>query len=189
MIGTGNIGGTLGQRLAAAGYDVVYGVRRASGPDGGQGPGGAPALPVGQALSGADAVVVAIPGAAVAGFAEQFGADLAGKVVVDAANNMGAAEVNSRAVFASGAPAARYVRAFNTLGWENFADPPSGACLFFAADPLARPVAEELITAVGLEPVFVGGAEAAGTVDGVLPLWLALARLGGSRRLAFRLVR
>jgi 8-hydroxy-5-deazaflavin:NADPH oxidoreductase len=52
------------------------------------------------------------------------------------------------------APGAGYVGAFNTLGWENFADPPPGAVLFFAADPGARPLAEELITAVGLEPMF-----------------------------------
>jgi len=98
------------------------------------------------------------------------GPGLNGKVVVDAANRIGAAEVNSRSVIAAAAPGARYVRAFNTLGWENFADPVPSAGLFFAADPQARPVAEELIKAVGLEPAYVGDAGAAGTVDGVLPL-------------------
>jgi hypothetical protein len=62
------------------------------------------------------------------------------------------------------APQARYVRAFNTLGWENFAEPLPGTALFFAADPSARPAAEELITAVGLEPVFVGDAAASGSM-------------------------
>jgi predicted dinucleotide-binding enzyme len=98
--------------------------------------------------------------------------------------------VNSRASIAAAAPGARYVRAFNTLGWENFADPPPGAALFFAADPGARPVAEELISAVGLEPVFVGDAEASGTVDALVPLWFALVgRNGGNRRIALRVVR
>ncbi len=120
VIGTGNIGRTLGGRWRAAGHDVVYGSRSGTG-DG---------------------------------------------------------------------PGARYVRAFNTLGWENFAEPPAGAALFFAADPAARPVAEELITAVGLEPAYVGEAAAAGTVDALLPLWFALVKQnGGHRKLALRIVR
>jgi 8-hydroxy-5-deazaflavin:NADPH oxidoreductase len=82
------------------------------------------------------------------------------------------------------------VRAFNTLGWDNFADPPDGAELFYAADPTAREVTEELIWAVGLGPQFVGGPDAANTVDGVLRLWFSLVQQhGGQRRLAFRVVR
>jgi hypothetical protein len=40
----------------------------------------------------------------------------------------------------------------------------------------ARPVAEELIIAVGLEPVFIGDAKASSTVDALMPLWFALVR-------------
>jgi len=109
--------------------------------------------------------------------------------VIDAVNRMGEPEVNSRAAIAAAAPQARYVRAFNTLGWENFADPVPGTALFFAADPGARPAAEELITAVGLEPVFAGDTGASGTVDALLPLWFALVkRAGGNRRVALRVV-
>jgi 8-hydroxy-5-deazaflavin:NADPH oxidoreductase len=108
-------------------------------------------------------------------------------VVIDAANNIGQPVVNSRAAIATAAPDALYVRAFNTLGWENFADPPPGAVLFFAADEAARPAAEELITAVGLEPVFAGNAGVATTVDALLPLWFTLVkRGGGNRRVALR---
>ena len=149
VIGTGRIGGTLGQRWRAAGHEVIYGSRTGSG----TGPGGAP-------IVSAD----------------------------DAVNRIGQPEVNSRAAVAAAAPGAGYVRAFNTLGWENFADPPPGAVLFFAADPGARPLAEELITAVGLEPVFAGDAGACGTVDALLPLWFALVQHnGGNRRIALRI--
>ena len=117
-----------------------------------------------------------------------LGLALAGRVVIDATNRIGQPEVNSRAAVAAAAPGTEYVRAFNTLGWENFADPPPGAALFFAADPSARPLAEELITAVGLEPVFAGDAGACGTVDALLPLWFALVqRNGGNRRIALRI--
>ena len=184
VIGTGHVGGTLGQRWRAAGHEVVYGSRAGSG----TGPGDIPVMPVGDAVPGADVVVLAVPGGAVAGVIAATGAALAGKVVIDAANRFGEPEVNCRAAIAAAAPGAGYVRAFNSLGWENFADPPEGAVLFFAADPGARPVAEELITAVGLEPVFAGDVSACGTVDALAPLWFALVQHnGGNRRVALRI--
>ncbi len=185
VIGTGNIGGTLGERWRAAGHDVTYGSRSA----GNEGPGGAPVVPVADAVAAADVVLLAVPGGAAAEVVRANGAGLAGKVVIDAANRMGQPEVNSHAAVAADAPGAHYARAFNTLGWENFADPLPGSQLFFAADPAARAATEELISAVGLEPVFVGDATAAGTVDGLLPLWFTLMQQYGNRKLAFRVVR
>jgi predicted dinucleotide-binding enzyme len=186
IIGKGNIGGTLGSKWRAAGHDVVYGARGGSG----QGPGGAPVRSIGDALKDAEVVLLAVPGQAVPDVVSEQGAALAGKVVIDAVNRMGAPEFDSRALIAAAAPSARYVRAFNSLGWENFADPLPGANLFFAADPEARAPAEELISAVGLEPAFVGDATATATVDGLLPLWFALVRQsGGNRKVALRIVR
>jgi predicted dinucleotide-binding enzyme len=186
VIGTGNIGGTLGQRWLAAGHEVVYGSRAGSG----EGPGGAPVRAIAEAADGADVVVLAVPGRAVADVLAATGAALNGKVVIDATNNIGAAEVDSHAAIEAAAPDARYVRAFNTLGWENFADPPKGAVLFFAAADEARPAAEELITAVGLEPVCAGDAGATGLVDALLPLWFTLVKHnGGNRRVALSVTR
>jgi 8-hydroxy-5-deazaflavin:NADPH oxidoreductase len=185
VIGKGNIGGTLGSKWIAAGHDVVYGTRDGSG----DGPGGAPMRRIGEAIDGADVVVLAVPGNVVADVVSDHGDALAGKVVIDAVNRMGAAELNSRALIAEAAPTARYVRAFSTLGWENFADPLPGTSLFFAADPEARAVAEELISVVGLEPVFVGDPSATTTVDGLAPVWFALVKQnGGNRRVALRFV-
>jgi predicted dinucleotide-binding enzyme len=185
VIGKGHIGGTLGSRWRAVGHDVVYGTRDGSG----EGPGGAPVRSISGALKDAGVVLLAVPGQAVPDIVSEQGAALAGKVVIDAVNRMGAPEFDSRALIADAAPSARYVRAFNSLGWENFADPVPGANLFFAADPQARAVAEELISAVGLKPAFVGDATATATVDGLLPLWFALVKLnGGNRRVALRVV-
>ena len=186
MIGKGKIGGTLGSKWRAAGHDVVYGARDASG----TGPGGAPVLGVGDALTDAEVVLLAVPGQVVGEVVSEHGAALAGKIVVDAVNRMGAPEFDARALIVDAAPQARYVRAFNTLGWENFADPAPGANLFFAADPEARKTAEELIAAVGLEPAFVGDAGATGAVDALLGLWFALVKHnGGNRRVALRITR
>jgi 8-hydroxy-5-deazaflavin:NADPH oxidoreductase len=185
VIGTGKIGGTLGQRWQTAGHDVVYGSRQGAG----EGPGGAPMLPIGDALAGADAVLLAVPGRAVADLVGPHGGALAGKIVIDATNNIGQPAVNAHAAVAEAAPGARYARAFSTLGWENFADPLPGAILAFASDPEARPAVEELITAVGLEPVYLGGPDASGTVDALLPLWFTLVKQhGGNRHLALRVV-
>jgi 8-hydroxy-5-deazaflavin:NADPH oxidoreductase len=186
VIGKGNIGGTLGTKWIEAGHDVVYGVRDGAG----EGPGGAPVRTIGDALPGAEVVLLAVPGGAVPAVVTEHGPGLSGKIVIDAVNRMGAAEFDSRALIAEAAPSARYVRAFNSLGWENFADPAPGVNLFFAADPGARTAAEELIGAVGLEPAFVGDANATPVVDALLPLWFALVtQNGGNRKIALRIVR
>jgi 8-hydroxy-5-deazaflavin:NADPH oxidoreductase len=185
VIGKGNIGGSLGTKWRAAGHDVVYGARDGSG----EGPGGAPVRGIGDALKDVDVVVLAVPGQVVADVVTGHGAALAGKTVIDAVNRIGASEFDSRAIIAEAAPQARYVRAFNSLGWENFADPMPGTNMFFAADPDARATAEELIRAVGLEPAFLGDANATTTVDGLLPLWFALVQQnGGNRRVALRII-
>ena len=185
VIGKGNIGGSLGTKWRAAGHDVVYGARNGSG----EGPGGAPVRGIGDALKDVDVVVLAVPGQVVADVVTGHGAALAGKTVIDAVNRIGAPEFDSRAMIADAAPQARYVRAFNSLGWENFADPMPGTNMFFAADPDARATAEELIRAVGLEPAFLGDANATTTVDGLLPLWFALVQQnGGNRRVALRII-
>jgi hypothetical protein len=95
------------------------------------------------------------------------------------------------------------VRAFNTLGWENFTEPPTGPRCSSLPIPVrleppparpphrpARPAAEELITAVGLEPDFTGNAGASARVDALLPLWFAMIRHnGGNQRVALPITR
>jgi predicted dinucleotide-binding enzyme len=131
VIGTGKIGGTLGEKWRQAGHHVVYGSRHPAD----DGPGGAPVVTVGEAIAGAQAVLFAVPGAAVGEVVNEHAAALAGKVVIDATNQMGTPVFNNRDVIAAAAPGAHYVRAFNTLGWENFAEPRPDVDLFFAAAP------------------------------------------------------
>jgi 8-hydroxy-5-deazaflavin:NADPH oxidoreductase len=140
-------------------------------------------------VAGAEVVVLAVPGGAVAAVLAEHGTALDGKVVVDATNRMGTSHPDSQDAIRTCGPGVQYVRAFNIYGWENFADPQPGTTLFFAADPAARSAAEELISAVGLEPAYVGGEDAVGTVDGLLPLWFSLVQQhGGQRKLSLRLL-
>lgn len=186
MIGTGNIGATLGAALASAGHDVALGSRSPN--DAAEAV--PPVVDIPTALAGSDAVLLAIPARAVDDFLSSHADDLDGKLVIDATNNVGAASANAAQVITAEAPGARYVRAFNTLGWENFADPTFdgvAADLFFSAPTADREVVERLIADVGLRPAYLG-ADKADVVDSVLPLWFTLAQLRGRRHLAFRVL-
>jgi predicted dinucleotide-binding enzyme len=183
VIGAGKIGRTLGAKWTDARHEVVYGVRR---------PGEPGTATVADAVAGAEVVVLAVPGAAAKEVIASLGSDLSGKVVVDATNDMqGSGKLHALDELADGA---HPVRAFNTLGWENFADPVIGGVtvdlLYAAEEGVAMDTVERLIRDVGLEPVWLGGVDAFDLVDSVTRLWFTLAfqrKLG--RRLAFKVLR
>ena len=187
VIGTGFIGGVLGRALASAGHNVTFGSRH---PDSDDVPSDtrARALSLSDALTASDVVILAIPGNAVGAFAAEHGPDLTNKLVIDATNKMGVPITNSRAALPQ---SVRYARAFNTLGGENMASPvfPGGvADMFFSAPESDRQTVEEVISGVGLRPVYVGTDEEA-LVDCLFRLWVNLAmNQGRGRRLAFRLL-
>ena len=186
VIGTGFIGTTLGRGLAVAGHQVTFGSRHPDD-DHVEIP-GASVASIGDALSGADVAILAIPGGAVAELAAEHGDAPAGTLVIDATNRMGAPVANSRGSMPT---TVRYARAFNTLGGENVADPVfSGgkADLFFSAREGDGPIMETIIEGVGLRPVYVGEDQEA-IIDALLQLWIALAvKQGRGRRLALRLL-
>jgi hypothetical protein len=183
VIGAGDIGRTLGAKWTAAGHHVVYGVRR---------PGEPGTATVADAVAAAEVVVLAVPGAVAKEIVASLGSDLAGKVVVDATNDVqGSGKLHALDELADGA---HPVRAFNTLGWENFAEPVIGGVtadlLYAAEEGVAMDTAERLVRDVGLEAVWVGGVDAFDVVDSVTRLWFTLAlqrKLG--RRLAFKVLR
>ncbi len=197
IIGSGNIGGTLGAKWAAAGHSVVFGARDPQSPKtrAALGAAGAQAKvdSIAGALAMAEVVVLALPGMAVAAFAQEHGPALNGKIVVDTTNQFGQPVLNGLAAIQAAAPEATLVRAFNSLGWENFAEPVidgTQADLFYVShEGKARTVAEELISAVGLRPVRVGDLAQAPLVDNLGALWGALAfGQGHGRRVAFKLL-
>lgn len=182
VIGRGNIGGTLGAKWAGAGHDVLYGVRE---------PSGAGTATVADAARGAEVVVLAVPGAAARAVIADLGEALRDKVVVDATNDIaGSGKLHALEELCDGALP---VRAFNTLGWESFANPVVGGVqadlLYAAEEGRAREVAEELIRDVGLNPVWLGGVDAFDLVDGITRLWFQLAfRRELGRRVAFKVL-
>ncbi|MDQ6876651.1 MAG: NAD(P)-binding domain-containing protein [Candidatus Dormibacteraeota bacterium] len=182
-VGAGKIGGIIGERWAKAGHEVVYGLRDPSKRK--------DAKPIGQALDGAEAVLLALPGSATAGFVREHAKALDGRIILDATNTLGAAKFNSWPELTAAIPTAQLYRAFNTLGWDVLANPLVGgvqADLFYCGpEGSGREVVEQLISGTGLRPIWVGGVDQVDTVDGVLRLWAVLSRIHG-RRIAFKLI-
>jgi 8-hydroxy-5-deazaflavin:NADPH oxidoreductase len=183
VIGAGAVGRGLAGAIGQGGAPVVIGAR-----SGGEG-----TVPVEAAIADADVVVVAIPGAAVPAFAAEHGAALAGRTVIDATNDTSAGgAMHHMDDWARSAPQARVYRAFNTVGWENVADPdlPGGPPdLLYCGPEDGRAAAEEVIAATGLRPVWTGGPETADLLDGLTRIWFTLAfARGRGRRLAFRVL-
>jgi 8-hydroxy-5-deazaflavin:NADPH oxidoreductase len=183
VIGAGKIGGTLGGKWEAAGHEVVYGLRDPSTKKGSR--------PIADALKSGELVLLAIPGDAVVGFVREHAKALDGKTIIDATNNFRGAAMNSWPEILPLVPTAALYRAFNSYGWDVFANPTVGgteADLFYAGpEGHGRVAVERLIADVGLRPVRVGGTEQASTVDGVLRLWATLSQAHG-RHIAFRLL-
>ncbi len=198
VLGAGNIGGTLGRKWVAAGNSVVFGVNNPEGEKarklrGDLGDNAAIHTTADALATNPDVVVLAIPGPAMNGTIEQYAQQLDGKIIIDTANKMGTSTHNSFAALQQHAPHSPIYRAFNTLGWENFANPVFDgipADLFYCGtDGEPRATVEQLISDIGLQPVYLGGVEQVGVIDSLLGLWFALA-VGQSkgRHLAFKML-
>jgi hypothetical protein len=201
IVGTGNIGATLGQRWAAR-HEVVFGTRRPDSDEvralvarlGAR----ARAASVREAAAAGDVVVLATPWAATLAVVRSAG-DAAGKVVVDCTNPVGPGlrhglpTGSAAEAIAAELPAARVVKAFNTAGFEVFADPRFGAeaaSLFLCGDdPAAKDTVAGLGRDLGMEPVDCGRLAQARRLEELALLWISLAAQGQGRGHAFRLVR
>jgi len=193
ILGTGRIGGALARKWSGK-HRLWLGARDPGKQEVSQlaSEVGATAATLADAVDAAQVVVFAMPGDAVGPAIEALGERLDGKVVVDAANDVRAAEANCLAALRQAAPRAAYARAFNSIGWEMLANPVvagQAASLFYCSSAGVQEDVEALIRDVGLEPVRVGDEDAVEVVDGVLRLWFALVMgQGHSRRLAFKLL-
>ena len=165
VIGRGNVGGGLARLWRARGHDV-----QELGKDGGD-------------VSGADAVLLAVPGGAVADALGRV-TGLDGKVVVDATNFFS----GERPDFPSlahqvksivGGPVAKafnlnFARIYDEIASQT---PPPG-CLYCAEDE-ARETTEQLIRDAGYEPVNAGGLDSARTLEDSLALLMAVSQANG----------
>jgi NADPH-dependent F420 reductase len=209
VIGAGNVGGTLGKRWARAGHEVAFGARdpaetklaalvRESGPS-------ARAASVPEAAREAAVVVLTVPWDSARDALAAAG-DLRGRILIDATNPVPLTPEGLRQGLVIGhttsageqvarwAEGARVVKAFNTTGWQNMADPVYGSqglsLLLCGDDAEAKKVVAELARQLGFEPVDVGPLRSARYLEAVAMLWIDMAVLQGfGTNFGFRVVK
>ena len=183
IIGAGNLGSTVARHLAAGGESVIVAASdelQAKALADELGP-NARATAVEDAISAADAVVLALWLDDSRVLIPQQARLLDGKVVVDPSNPVGLDatgqifrtlpnDESSGSIVASLLPpSAHYVKAFSTLSAEALAASANReprAALFYATDDeVAATTAERLIRAAGFEPLKAGGNADAGRLE------------------------
>ena len=204
VIGTGHIGRTLGTAWAKAGHEVSYGVRdtssanaRAAVEEARDAKGSVRLTGIEQAADFGDVILFAVPARALPSVLSTVRTHLENRVLIDATNNVGAQTMHSlEALRDAGGHQAVYARAFSNLGYENFAHPQIGGeqiDLIYCAD--AGPATEkgsglaDLISDVGLRPVWLGDSRKADLIDALTRVWFSLAlEQGRGRRIALKLL-
>jgi hypothetical protein len=204
IIGAGNVGAALAERLTASGYAVRLGVR--PGADVAallqRCRGKAAAVPVAEAADGCEVVFLCVPAAAAVPAARAAG-NLARKALVDCSNPVawqGAPvlspppEGSVAAALAAAVPEARVVKGFNTFGAEIHRDPVVGGApaeVYLAGDDgIALERVGEVAARIGFAPIVVGPLRNAALLEALAVLWIHLATVGGQgREFIFRLAR
>jgi len=207
IIGAGNVGGTLGARWAKIGHTVTFGVRNpgdeklkkllsSAG-------GTARAATISDAVKDASVIVLATPWEG-AQSAIQAAGKLAGKILIDATNPLTMSPEGLRLVLghttsageqvASWASGARLVKAFNTTGAKNMADPKFGSqssSMFVCGDDAeARATVMKLAEELGFDAVDCGPLFAARYLEPMAMLWIHLCvGLGRGPDFAFKIVK
>jgi predicted dinucleotide-binding enzyme len=189
IIGAGNVGGGLGTALAAAGHEIVFGVRD---PDSDK---TRVALDTARGSSAADPAV-AVDGADVVVFALRWDVvpdtvaalpSLAGRIVIDAMNRIAspARATSATEDLAGLLPGAKLVKCFNTIGFENLTtarDRAVRAAMFAAGDdPEAKGVALDLAAQIGFDAHDAGPLANAKVLEDMVKVWFALTQVHGRR--------
>ena len=187
IIGSGNIGGTLGVLWAQAGHNVFFSsrhpdelgdlVKRA-------GPSAQAGMPR-QAAAFGDVVLISVPYGAVPQVGRDFAAELAGKVVLETGNPYPTRDgAMAEPALAKGTglasaeflPGVRLVRAFNSIPAHALANEAnrSGERIgvpLAGDDPGALEIASHLVRDAGFEPVVVGPLASASKFDRGTPVY------------------
>ena len=188
VIGAGKVGKTLGTALRAKGHAVVYGVRDPNASD------ERSARTVAEALSAAEAVILATPWTATEALVCEHADSLAGKIVIDATNPINPSltrlavgfDTSGAELLQSQARRAKFYKAFNSTGFSVMAKPkfPEGKAAMLVAGPDGpdKKTVLRIVADVGFEAVDAGELKAARLLEPLAMLWLQLALAKGEGR-------
>ena len=199
IIGAGNVGSALGTAITRAGHDVTITSRhpehaRAAA----QQIGATPADDNVTAVRDAEVVILAVPYAEAGAVAGEIADDVGGKTIIDVTNPLtvdysGLATTGRSAAeeLQDRLPAARVVKAFNTIFAANQANPSDELDGFVAADdPKAKRDVISLVESIGFRPLDVGPLRAARYLEGMAFINIGLnAQNGWSWTSAWKLER
>jgi predicted dinucleotide-binding enzyme len=174
IIGSGNVGGTLGTLWAKAGHEVMFSSldiehdRKLAATVGSGAKAGTPR----EAAAFGEVLFFAVPYTALPGLGRDLASELKGKIVIDASNAIPrrdgamAQEVLDNGGTGVGSPkflaGARIVRAYNEVGYAHMRDDSNRAGELLGIpvagdDAAAVKTALRLVRDAGHEPVLVGG--------------------------------
>jgi predicted dinucleotide-binding enzyme len=201
ILGAGNVGTAVASAAVGAGHDVTIAATSAAGAEkAARSTGARQARSNAEAVQDADVVVLAVPHAAVAGIAGELGADLNGKVVIDATNPLNdtstdlvTGDVSAAEELQARLPGAAVVKGFNTIFAGRHANPAEDGTpldLFLAADDdAAKAQAAELGASLGYRVIDAGGLRMARSLEEMAFLNITLnARNGWAWQSAWKLV-
>jgi 8-hydroxy-5-deazaflavin:NADPH oxidoreductase len=185
IIGSGHIGGELGQLWAQLGHHITFGTRDAgsekirilleNAPS-------AKTASYQETINSSEVIVVALPYKAIAETLTGL-TGLAGKIIIDANNKIPATGGSSSLEIAALHPEALVVKAFNTIGGENFKHPVrnnQASSLLIAGDSLhAKETVSNLAQQLGFEIVDAGGLANAELLEKLAIVWVGLSRTLG----------
>jgi predicted dinucleotide-binding enzyme len=173
VVGKGNVGGGLADLWEKAGHEV-----QRIGSEGGE-------------VSGADVVLLAIPGAAVPGVFESV-SGLNGKTVIDATNLVGAQPPSgfaSNAEFIKSKTAGPTAKSFNlnfAAIYDRIPEATATPGNVWCGDEDAREVVEQLIRDAGYDPIYAGRLDKSAVMESALQFLFAIAQ-GGTGPFFYRM--
>lgn len=196
FIGIGNVGFALADNLAKSGHTVTIAARDTNSESVKKGLAANSSLKAfspAEAIAAADVVFLATPYGANAAALSGLESALAGKVLVDCTNPVGAGLTHGLESKTSGAeevqklgPAAKVVKAFTIYGYENFIDssyPGYGdvkpAMLIAGDDAPAKEAVAKLCADLGWKPVDVGPLANSLHLEHMTLLWIKMGRVQG----------
>ncbi|MGE0872965.1 MAG: NADPH-dependent F420 reductase [Kofleriaceae bacterium] len=192
VFGTGPVGDVLSNGFLATGHSVMRASRDSAklGDWTANAKGEASIGSFPDAARWADIIVLAVKGSAAEAVLDQAGAaNLAGKIVIDTTNPIGDQPPQGGVlIYFTNAneslmerlqrkvPAARFVKAFNSVGNAFMVKPKlkhTPAMFICGNDAAAKAEVSAILTAFGHEPVDIGGVECARPIEALCQLWCA----------------
>ena len=173
VIGSGNIGGTVGELYAKAGHQVMYSDRddALAKAQAARVP-GTRAGTVAETIAASDVLLIAIPFGAWPSFSKQYGASLKGKIVIDPTNpnptrdgelaKIVLTKPSTGEYVAEFLPGVKLIRAYNTSSYASFAKEAGRpgekmGIPVAASDDATLAIGVRLVNDAGFDAVPVGG--------------------------------